>query len=661
MKAKLRNSAALVTLALIGSASADIIYSNLQNTAIPTGSWTGVTITVNGGSINPFFGGVGVANDPLLQPARTGTDPLDAILNLSAGTLISSSNGALNFSTGAGGSETHLGSTFTAGTEGYIGFNANGDYGWMRVIFTNDTGGALVEDWAYDSAGSGGSIVVGRVRESVVDATHNLVTLSPASSESFTLGSVLADKGGGVINSVSKTGNGTTILSGTNTYSGLTSVSGGVLEINTNNALGNAAAGTIVASGGTLRLSAGLNYPTAEALSLNGAGYDAGAGPLGALTTVGSGTTTYAGRVNIATDATIHVGAGTLNLTGGIEKHSTILTFSGGGTVNVTDNGIAGSTPNSDVVVNGINLIIGTADTYVGSTFIQNGGMIHANVANALPTIGGRSSIIMDATAGSSNLTLGASQSIASLSGATTSSVALGGNTLTVGASSGLTTFAGVISGNGGNLTLDTAGSTLVLSGANSYTGLTTISAGTLVVNGDQHLASGSVSVFGKLAGTGTLGGATTIQSGGTLAPGELGSVGTVHLSGDLSFASGSIFEWDINANSTTMGFDMVGAGGAVNVDTTNTIFRIVIGPGVDMNNSFWSTPWVTREWSMAAIFGSNFKGSFGSVETSGAPVNSLGIFTIGDGGLQYTETPEPTSAVAGLLLVAGLLRRQRS
>ena len=114
MKAKLRNSAALVTLALIGSASADIIYSNLQNTAIPTGSWTGVTITVNGGSINPFFGGVGVANDPLLQPARTGTDPLDAILNLSAGTLISSSNGALNFSTGAGGSETHLGSTFTA-------------------------------------------------------------------------------------------------------------------------------------------------------------------------------------------------------------------------------------------------------------------------------------------------------------------------------------------------------------------------------------------------------------------------------------------------------------------------------------------------------------------------------------------------------------------
>ncbi|MEI6605336.1 MAG: autotransporter-associated beta strand repeat-containing protein, partial [Verrucomicrobiota bacterium] len=254
MKAKLRISAVLVTLALIGEASADIIYSNLQNTAIPTG-WTGVTLSVNGGSFNPFFGGVGVANDSLFQPARDGTGQLDTILNLSVGTTIGSSNGALNFSAGVGGSEDHLGSTYTAGTEGYIGFNANGDYGWMRVVFTNNTGGALIKDWAYDNSGSSGAIVVGRVQESMVDSSHNLVTLSPGSSETFTLGSVLADKGSGVTNSVVKTGAGTVTLTGSNTYSGSTTITSGTLAIGASTALGSSQV-IDVQSGATLDVSA---------------------------------------------------------------------------------------------------------------------------------------------------------------------------------------------------------------------------------------------------------------------------------------------------------------------------------------------------------------------------------------------------------------------
>jgi autotransporter-associated beta strand protein len=231
MKANLRNSAAFVTLALIVPAAADVTYSNLLDTAIPTG-WTGVTVSVNGGSVNPFFGGVGVLNDSLFQPARVGTDQLATILNLPVGTTISSSNGTLSFSSGVGGSEDHLGTNFSAGTEGYIGFNSNGNYGWMRVAFTFDTAGAVIKDWAYDNGGSGGSIVVGRVLESVVDGTHNLVTLSPGTGETFTLGSTLADKGGGVINGVTKTGAGTTTLGATNTYSGATAVDAGTLVIN---------------------------------------------------------------------------------------------------------------------------------------------------------------------------------------------------------------------------------------------------------------------------------------------------------------------------------------------------------------------------------------------------------------------------------------------
>ena len=47
---------------------------------------------------------------------------------------------------------------------------------------------------------------------------------------------------------------GTVILSGANTFSGATSISGGILQVNTNNALGTVAGGTTVSSGAALKL-----------------------------------------------------------------------------------------------------------------------------------------------------------------------------------------------------------------------------------------------------------------------------------------------------------------------------------------------------------------------------------------------------------------------
>ena len=238
-----------------------------------------MTVTVAGGTINPFFGGVGVANNNLLQPVRVGTGNLDAIRNLAVGASIDASS--LSFSTGYGGSVSHLGSTFTAGAEGYLGFQLNGaDYGWMRVVFTNNTGGAVVKDWAYDN--SGAAIVVGRVEQSAAVGSAQTVTLSPATGESFTLGSAITDTGGNT-NSVVKTGGGTTTLVGANGYTGSTTVTTGKLLVNGSTTgsgalsvasgavLGGTGSitGAVTINGGTLAPGASIESLSSGALTLN--------------------------------------------------------------------------------------------------------------------------------------------------------------------------------------------------------------------------------------------------------------------------------------------------------------------------------------------------------------------------------------------------------
>ena len=227
-----------MALRLAAPAPAATIYSNLQDIAIPL-NLTGVYLDVDGGTtntqefvgwdINPFFGGVGVAGSPAFQPARIGAGNLDTIVRLAVGATVDVSR---LFSTGYGGSQTHLGTQFTSGQEGYLGFkftknNATGPfYGWMRVVFTGNTAGAVIKDWAYDDGGS--AIVTGRVLQSAPSGNAQVVTLSPGAGEAFTLGSPITNTGGN-INSLLKTGTGTATLVTTNSYTGGTTVSGGVL------------------------------------------------------------------------------------------------------------------------------------------------------------------------------------------------------------------------------------------------------------------------------------------------------------------------------------------------------------------------------------------------------------------------------------------------
>lgn len=154
------------------TAQGAIVYSGLQDIAIPTGV-SDFSIDIDnaatagsdfpGADINPFFGGSWFMNNASFQPARTGTNFDDAIIRLPSGALISS---ALNFSTGIGASgspNNHMGAgsnQFLPGVEGYLVFqfiknNASGPFfGWVRVVFTNGAPGGLIRDWAYDDSGA---------------------------------------------------------------------------------------------------------------------------------------------------------------------------------------------------------------------------------------------------------------------------------------------------------------------------------------------------------------------------------------------------------------------------------------------------------------------------------------------------------------------------
>ncbi len=132
--------------------------------------------------------------------------------------------------------------------------------------------------------------------------------------------------------------------------------------------------------------------------------------------------------------------------------------------------------------------------------------------------------------------------SIGALEGA--GSVYLGYAALTVGGLNTDTTISGVISdlgipGNVGTLTKIGIG-TLTLSGSNTYSGLTTINAGTLVVDGsipgDVQVNSGAT-----LKGTGTIGGTVTVVPGGVVMPGH--SPGTLTVGGNFSQSAGSALE----------------------------------------------------------------------------------------------------------------------
>lgn len=389
----------------------------------------------------------------------------------------------------------------------------------------------------------------------------------------------------------------------------------------------------IVVAGGTVASSSANTFADTAAFTVNSGrlsvggsdtiGSLAGSGgtvnlPAGTtLTTGGTGSTSYAGSI-IGSGNLTKVGSGTFTVT----SASTLS-----GTARVT----AGQ-----LTVGAANLLADTVSVVV------DGGVLSFNGSDTIGSLAGSGG-----------------------------SVAIGSNVLTVG-QSGTTTYAGALTGNG-TFTKTGSGILTITGNAAAYAGATQVQVGTVAVNGSLG-GSVDVSLGAILSGTGTIGGNVSIA--GTQTPGGTGAVGTQTINGNLSYAAGSILNWDLFANNASLGsYDQISVpNGDLTFSGATSVAMSFNGAGsaVAWSNSFWN---VSRSWLVQDL-GTGVMNNFNNLsissqnwlDSTGAAFNTArpgASFTLTQQGqdVLITYVPEPSTIVAlisGLAGVAGFSIRRR-
>jgi outer membrane autotransporter protein len=163
----------------------------------------------------------------------------------------------------------------------------------------------------------------------------------------------------------------------------------------------------------------------------------------------------------------------------------------------------------------------------------------------------------------------------------------LGANQLTVGGNNQSTVVTGVVADGGGagglNASLVKIGTgTLTLSGANTYAGPTSVTAGTLAVTGS--LVSDVTVTGGVFGGSGSTSKTLTVQSGGTVAPGVVTPFSTLNVAGNATFNTGSTFVVGINSSGQN---DKLSVGGTATLNGGTVNVNALSGTGITTASTF--------------------------------------------------------------------------
>jgi autotransporter-associated beta strand protein len=515
------------------------------------------------------------------------------------------------------------------------------------------------------SNGAAGTVTVGTI-------TAGGITFNPATSGSYLLSGGTLTLGGSTptittnanaeiasaiagTTGLTKEGSGVLTLSGTNTFTGGLKLNAGTVSFLV---AGNLSSGPVTFGGGSLRFAGGATIYN----SVNRTWVVGTSGATFELANSGSNYVVYSGTMNFTGS-----GARAITLTGtnsstAVSSLNIAITDGTGGATSVVKNGSA-------------SWLLGGANTYTGSTTVNAGVLILGGSLSTSSTV---------YIAAGASVRLATDQTIGNLQDG------VGGGGYLGRAYSGGPSTATIQSGRFSGQVYDvstgritavakTTGGILRLSGmTNTYTGGTTISGGTLLINNTSGtgLGVGNVTVTNAtLGGNGysALGTAAshTIGSGGVIAPGDSeinGGIGTLTLNGAnstgaiLDMQAGSSFSFNLgagDANDTLRFYTYAGAsdflrdsGGVVlnfsgALAGTYDLFRFYSNAGTTLTDAGFTQ--ATSNFTL----GSGLTGYNATWDYS-----TLGVIS-----LTLTAVPEPSSAVLfglGGLCAMVLWRRAR-
>lgn len=681
---------------LDSSGSGTLTLSNTGSLVL-SGTNTARTLTLSGsgaGSLAAAIGDNGSGATSVTKSGAgawtlSGTNTYTGTTTLSAGTL--NLNSASSIGTGlltisAGIIDNTSGSALTLSTNNAQNWNAD-------FTFTGSNSLNL----------GTGAVTLSANRAITVSA--NTLTVGGTISGSFNL---------------SKTGAGTLSLTGSNTYTGTTTITLGTLSVssvaNASSASGlgapSSTSGTLlVINGGTFKytgaagstdrlFTVGLNGATVEASGTGALAFSNtndllfGSGT-GARSLILSGTNTdsntLASRITdkSVTELTSVSKAGTGKWVLSRANTYTGVTTINGGTLAVSSlaNGSSSSNLGSSTNV-ATNLVIN------GGTLQYTGAAVTTDRLFSIGSSGGT----LDAS-GSGALTLSNSGSMGFNSQTGTRTLGLTGT--------GTGSLAAVIVDNTGATSVAKSGAgSWSLSGNNTYSGGTSITAGTIsalhnnalgsgpvsassggtlsvtsnvtipnniVVNGTLTGSSSSSAFSGTISGTGTLGGTLSIASGGSISPGSSPGLLTVATGGAVIYSSGSTYVWELGSlvanGSGTAGthWDLISLAGTAAL-TTNSVFLVPhflaanSAPNATTPDSFWNSShsWTVVSGSGSATIAGTFQVNNGSYSNGAFATALAGNDLL----LTWTASaiPEPATyaVIAGAAALAGAIWHRR-
>ena len=446
---------------------------------------------------------------------------------------------------------------------------------------------------------------------------------------------------------LTKSGNGTQILTGNNTFTGLTTVTAGVLQIGNGGATGDLAGALTINSGGTATVNRTGAITLEGALTLNGGGI---------LNKSGSSTLTLAAAGGGTATGTVNINGGTIDLTAtnpwGNNAAAPDVTIADGATLSFSGGAVHAHVRNVSMS-GGSTWTAGTGTgNYTGENYQLNGDVTVS---------GGTTAALINRDVSRDNTNSGISLrgtrtfTVADVTGSAAADLIVSTELEASDNDTGVNQGALIKAGPG----------TMSLVGLHSYTGPTTVNNGTLRLEAGSSIASSSlltVNSGGTVSGSGATG-PIALGAGATISPGA--SPGIMNTGGVTTAGNVNIEIGGLNPGAD---HDQINTTGSVTLNGGILVVSLINSYLPAANDTF--DIWLNDGGdSITGTFTGLAEGSQIPIpETTGGPGDGLNsdywtITYLGNTGndIRLLYVPEPSSALlAGAAGLLALSRRRR-